>query len=314
MPTTFKTEVNYEWSLSVQQALWDKSTLEVDYVGSSASHLTTSAESNPAVYVPGASTTSNTQNRRLYPQIGSINSILNVLSANYNALQLAYNQQLSHGVFIKSAFTWSKALGVSGAQSEGSNGPRNPFNYRLDYSPLSIDVTNNWVTSFIWKPLASYHFSSAMNALIGGWQLGGIAILRSGAPINLTSGRDNSLTGIGGDTPDVIGSFAITNRSKADKAAHWFNPAAFTQNAIGTFGTLRKNALRGPGYVNVDLNIQKNLKFADRYGVELKTSMYNAFNHTNLSNPTTVLTSANFGKITTATNPRVIEFGIRTTF
>jgi len=314
LPTTFKTEVNYEWSLSLQQALWRKATVEADYVGSSASHLTTSAESNPAVYTPGSSTTANTQARRLYPQIGSINSILNVLSANYHALQLDYNQRVSAGVFIKSAYTWSKALGVSGAQSEGSAGPRDPFHYRRDYSPLSIDVTNNWVTSVIWKPLATSHFRPAVNAFVGGWQLGGISILRSGAPINLTSGRDNSLTGIGGDTPDVVGSYAVTNHSKADKTAHWFKPAAFTQNAIGTFGTLGKNALRGPGYINVDLNIQKNLKFADRYGVELKSSLYNAFNHANLSNPTTTLTSANFGKITTATAPRVVEFGIRMTF
>lgn len=314
LPTTFKTEVNYEWSLSLQQALWKRSTIEVDYVGASDSHLTTSAESNPAVYTPGSSTTSNTQSRRLYPQIGSVNSILNVLSANYNALQVDYNQRMFAGLFIKSAFTWSKALGVSGAQSEGSNGPRDPFHYPIDYSPLSIDVTDNWVNSVIWKPLSTHHFSPGMNALVGGWQVGGIAILRSGTPINLTSGRDNSLTGIGADTPDIIGNFHMANKSKADMTAHWFNPAAFTQNAIGTFGTFGKNGLRGPGYINVDLNLQKNLRFAEKYGVELKCSMYNAFNHANLSNPTTGLTSANFGKITTATAPRVIEFGIRTAF
>lgn len=311
LPTTFKTEANYEWSLSVQQAISRKATLEADYVGSSSSHLTTSAEINPAVYIPGASTTANTQSRRLYPQIGSVNSILNVLSANYNALQLIYNQRAVAGIFIKSSYTWSKALGVTGAEGEGSNGPRDPFNYRLDYAPLSIDRTNNWVTSVIWKPLESEHFGPVLHTLIGGWQLGGISTLRSGAPLDLTSGLDNSLTGVGSDTPDVIGNYHVTNRSKADSATHWFNPAAFKQNAIGTCGTLGVNTLRGPGYINVDLNIQKNFLFAERYGVEFRTSMYNAFNHANLNNPTTVLTSANFGKITTATDPRVIEFGVR---
>jgi Carboxypeptidase regulatory-like domain len=311
LPTTFKTEADYEWSLSLQQAVWRRATFEADYVGSSSSHLTTSAESNPAVYIPGASTTANTQDRRLYPQIGSVNSILNALSSNYNALQVVFSQQAVGGVFIKSAYTWSKALGVTGSEGEGSNGPRDPFNFRLDYGPLSMDLTNNWVTSVIWKPLASQHFGPAVNTLIGGWQLGGISTLRSGLPINLTSGRDNSLTGIGSDTPDVAGSYAIANHSKADSATHWFNPAAFKQNAIGTFGTLGTNALRGPGYINVDLNIQKNFLFAERYGLEFRSSLYNVFNHANLNNPTTVLTSAAFGMITTASDPRVIEFGVR---
>jgi Carboxypeptidase regulatory-like domain len=314
LPTTFKTEADYEWSLSLQQAVWKKATFEANYVGSSSSHLTTSAESNPAVYLPGASTTANTQNRRLYPQIGSVNSILNVLSANYNALQIAFNQQAIEGVFIKSAYTWSKALGVAGSEGEGSNGPRDPLNYRLDYAPLSMNLSSNWVTSAIWKPLASRHFGPAVNALIGGWQLGGISTVHSGQPINLTSGLDNSLTGIGSDTPDVVGNYAIANHSKADAAAHWFNPAAFKQNAIGTFGTLGVNTLRGPGYMNVDLNIQKNFLIAERYGIEFRTSMYNAFNHANLNNPATVLTSASFGQITTATDPRVIEFGVRLSF
>jgi Carboxypeptidase regulatory-like domain len=314
LPTTFKTEGDYQWSLSLQQALWTNAVLETDYVGSAASHLTTSAESNPAVYIPGASTPSNTQSRRIYPQIGSVNSILNVLSANYEALQIVFNQQFTRGIFVKSAYTWSKALGVGGAETEGSNGPRDPFDYRLDYGPSDFDVNQNWVTSVIWQPLEGRGFSPVVKTLIGGWQLGGISTLHSGTPLNLTSGLDNSLTGIGSDTPDVVGNYHIANHSKADQIAHWFNPAAFTQNAIGTFGTLGHNALRNPGYVNVDLNIQKNFMFAEKYGVEFRSSLYNAFNHANLVPPQGTLTSGNFGQILSTTDPRVIEFGLRLKF
>lgn len=314
LPTTLKTEGDYQWSLSLQQALWKNAVIETDYVGSSSSHLTTSAESNPAVYIPGASTPSNTQSRRLYPELGSINSILNVLSSNYNALQVVFNQQFSRGIFVKSAYTWSKALGVGGSENEGSNGPRDPFNYRVDYGPLDFDVTHNWVTSLIWRPLGGREFRPAVKTLIGGWQLGGISILHSGTPLNLSSGLDNSLSAIGADTPDVVGNYHIANRSKSDQIAHWFNPAAFAPNAIGTFGTLGHNALRSPGYVNVDLNIQKNFEFAERYGLEFRSSLYNAFNHPNLDPPVGTLTSGNFGQILSTTDPRVIEFGLRLTF
>ncbi len=314
LPTNAKTEVTYQWSLSLQQTIWRNGVLEADYVGSSSSHLTTSAEVNPAVYIPGISTPRNTQSRRLYPQIGGVNQVQNVLSANYNGLDLVFNQQVAKGIFVKSSYTWSKALGVGGAETEGSNGPRDPFHYRIDYGPTDSDVNQNWVTSLIWKPLDGHDFGAIGNAVIKGWQLGGIAILHSGTPINLTSGRDNSLTGIGADTPDVLGNYSYGKQSRADQIAHWFNPAAFKQNAIGTFGTLGHNALRAPGYVNVDINIQKNFRFREKYGMEFRSSLYNAFNHANLGAPVTSLTSGTFGSILSATDPRVAEFGARLTF
>lgn len=314
LPLTFKTEASYEWSLSLQQAAWKNGTFEADYVGSSSSHLTTSAESNPAVYVPGASTVANMQSRRLSPQIGSVNSILNVLSANYNSLQVVLNQQFTKGIFIKSAYTWSKAMGVGGAQTEGNNGPRDPFNYYLDYGPLDADVRHNWVSSVVWRPLDARTMSTLANALIGGWQIAGITNLHTGLPMTLTSGRDNSLTGIGSDTPDVVGDYHPGSQSRAASVSRWFNQAAFVQNRIGTFGRLGHNALRRPGYVDIDVNLQKNFKITERYGAEFRSSFYNALNHANFGAPTTVLTSANFGRITSSSDPRILEFGLRVVF
>jgi hypothetical protein len=149
---------------------------------------------------------------------------------------------------------------------------------------------------------------------IGGWEIGGISSLQSGTPLTLTSGHDNSLTGIGNDTPDIVGSWNENNGSRADRIAHWFNPAAFTQNATGTFGMLRPNTLRNPGYINFDINLQKNFAITERIGFELRSSFYNAFNHANLNGPGSSLTSGNFGQITSAGNPRVIEFGSRLSF
>lgn len=322
MQVNMKSQVSYQWSLSLQQALWKNGVGEFDYVGSSASHLTTSFEANPAVYIPGStngtpnSTISNTQSRRRYPLIGGINSIGNILSSNYNSFQIALNQQVTHGVFIKSAYTWSKALGVAGAQSEGSNGPRNPNNYRLDYGPLSFDTRHNSVTSFLWQPLDGHKFNPIANQLAAGWQLGGILTMRTGTPFTIVSGQDNSLTGIGQDTADYVPGVSpnISGQVKTNQPL-WFNRDAFGQNAIGTFGQVSRNSFRNPGYVNVDVNIQKNFRIAERYGVEFRSSLYNAFNHANLGGPNANRSSANFGKITTVANdPRVVEFGLRISY
>ncbi len=315
----FKTEADYEWSLSLQQQLWKNAVLEADYVGSSSSHLVTSLESNAAHYIPGSSTVSNTQARRGDPEIGSINTIAGALSSNYNGLQVVFSQQLIHGVTLKSAYTWAKTLGVTGCETEGCSGPRDPYDYSLDYGPLSFDVNQNWVTSFLWQPYEGKTLrSAALRNTLGNWQLGGILTVQSGMPLGLLSGLDNSFTGINGDTPDIVGTWGSWNisgnRSKADEIQQWFNPAAFKANAVGTFGQLSQGALRDPGMINFDLNIQKNFQFTERYRFEFRSSLYNAFNHTNLGPPVNTLTSSNFGAIQSALNPRVIEFGARLVF
>jgi hypothetical protein len=206
-------------------------------------------------------------------------------------------------------------MGVDVNEQAGSEGPRDPFDYNLSYSPLTFDITDNWVSSFFWQPLGGYNFnSSLLKTALGGWQLGGIATLHTGLPLNLYSGFDNSFSGIGEDTPDVIGNYNLPNQSRANQIKHWFNTAAFRPNAIGTFGTLGNNALRSPGYWDVDLDVQKDFKFQDRYTLESRVSLYNAFNHANLDAPVNTLTSQQFGQILGASNPRVMELSLRLVF
>src|SRR5262249_13333485 len=247
----FKTQLNYQWSLSLQRAVSGEAVIELNYVASSSSHMTTSAEANPAVYIAGQSTISNTQSRRLYPQFGNINNYLSDLSANYNSVQIVFNKRYSKGFTLLGSYTFSKALGIGSASAggEGSNGPRNPSNYRLDYGPLGLDRTHNFVTSLLWDlPWARRGGPRGRRVAIGGWQLSGIASAISGAPLTVRAGRDNSLTGIGGDTADLLGNRQLPGgRSKQNQLAAWFNTAAFAQNAAGTFGTTGIGRLRGPG-------------------------------------------------------------------
>lgn len=312
----FKTETANEWSFSVEQQLWRNALLEVNYVGSGSSHMTTSVNINPAVYIPGASTLANTQARRIDPQIGPINTIGDILSANYNALQISFIQRYSHGVTVQSYYTYSKALGITGAESEGSNGPRDPFDYELDYGPLTYDLTHNWVNSFLWQP--PEYLKSAnryVHALANGWGLTGILTVQSGPPLSLTSGVDNSFTNIGSDTPDQVGAWQVSGgRSKAQEIQEWFNPSAFVPNAIGTFGTVGTDSLRSPGLWNLDAAAIRNFTLHEGFHLEFRASFYNIFNHANLGAPVSTLTSPAFGQILTTTTPRNIEFSLRLTF
>jgi len=314
----FKTQQDYQWSFSIQQAVGNNAVVELNYVGSSSSHMFTTAEGNPAVYIPGQSTVANTQARRRDPQIGLINNTLDVLSANYNSAQIVFNKRYSKGFTILGSYTFSKALGIGSASvGAGSNGPRDPNNFRLDYGPLSLNRTHNFVTSALFDVPWGKKGSPAWEQwTIGGWQLSGIVNAISGAPLTVGSGLDNSLTGIGSDTADLVGNWSLASgRSKQDRMAEWFNTGAFKTNAIGTFGTTGINWLYGPGSWNTDMAAAKNFKLTESKRLEFRSSFYNLFNHPNLGNPNTTVTNAAFGKITTMSNsPRVIELSLKFAF
>jgi hypothetical protein len=152
---------------------------------------------------------------------------------------------------------------------------------------------------------------------VGGWQLNGILVLQTGAPLTATTGFDNSFSGIGGDRVDVVGNPSLpSGRSHFDAVRKWFNTAAFTANAPGTFGTLGRNTLVGPGYADLDFSIFKAfpMPFSERHKVEFRAEFFNALNRVNFGNPTTTFSSSLFGQITSAQDPRILQFSLRYSF
>lgn len=312
----FKTQSDYQWSLSLQQAISKSAVLELNYVGSSSTHMFSSVEANYARYVPGASTIANTQSRRLLPNIGAINNAVSVFNSNYNALQVVANQRFSRGFTVLGSYTWSKAMGVNASVGEGSNGPRNPLDYKSEYGPLSLDRTHNFIVSALWDlPFGRTGSARWKQLLIGGWQLSGIGNAITGAPLTVRAGRDNSLTGIGGDTADVVSDWRLASgRSTQEKLSAWFNTSAFRPNAEGTFGNTGIGIIRGPGNWNIDLSTRKQFRIVENHNLELRASFYNVMNHANLGNPNTTQNNTIFGRITTASSPRVGEVALRYSF
>jgi hypothetical protein len=164
-------------------------------------------------------------------------------------------------------------------------------------------------------------------AFINGWQANGIVKVQTGLPITITSGVDNSISGVGNDYADFVPGVNPARPAGASKIKEWFNPAAFAKNAVGTFGDVPRNYLRGPGYADVDLSVFKDFAQEHRIHGRLQAEAYTAFNHTNLANPTTSVSSGTFGQITGTTSstgsvniasvagsPRVYQFGAKIIF
>src|SRR5205823_1095102 len=119
-------------------------------------------------------------------------------------------------------------------------------------------------------------------------------------------------SGVNSDNADQIGDPA--RPAGLNQLAQWFNIAAFGPNTIGTFGNSGRNAMRGPGLVSFDLSLFKRLKIGERLVYELRGEFFNVMNHANFNNPTANLSNANFGRILSAGDPRVIQFAMKLTF
>jgi hypothetical protein len=89
--------------------------------------------------------------------------------------------------------------------------------------------------------------------------------------------------------------------------------------SLATYGTFSRNALRGPGIVNVDLTLSKTTAITERVKLEIRGEFFNIFNHAEFANPDTNITSPTFGQILNTgvpndPRPRIIQLAGRVTF
>jgi hypothetical protein len=148
-----------------------------------------------------------------------------------------------------------------------------------------------------------------------------LARLATGTPIKITSGPDNSLTGEGQDRPNVVPGVPLYMSSMGPNL-QYINPAAFTQNAPGTFGNLGRAVLNYPGLIQVDLALSRSFSLREHLKLEARGEAFNVINHTNLiaysANAyvglSTALNSKTFGRITNAGDPRILQFALKLLF
>src|SRR5262249_33468877 len=132
----------------------------------------------------------------------------------------------------------------------------------------------------------------------------------TGFPYTPTSGIDNSLTGVGQDRPNVNGNPYV----KDTHSLVWVTPSAFQANATGTFGIAGYNSLIGPRYFGLDANLSRRFHITERHQFQLRFEFFNLLNHTNFSNPVSNFNSANFGRIQSSGDPRILQFAAKYMF
>ena len=306
----------HQWNLTVEQAMPASLLARIAYQGAAGRRLFHAAELNPALYGPGADRT-NTDRRRPRPEFTQITFSGTYGYSNYHAVVLSLERRFSSGLTFLFGYSWQKTLDLLSNTAFEGNGNTHPYDrIKNDYAVSNFDRTGRFVGSFNYA-LPSPMTSGVLKHIVNGWQTNGIITLQTGAPLTISTGVDNSLSGIGQDRVDIVGDPQLSdNRSRGEKILRWFNTDAFRENALGTFGTLGRNTERGPGFASVDFSVFKGfaMPFKESHKLEFRGEFFNLLNSVNLSNPNTSRASSLFGRITSAGDPRILQFGLRYSF
>ncbi len=302
------------WNLTLERQFAGDWVGRISYSGNKGTYLASGAlgfrESNPAVYYPGASTSANIQQRRLYPQFGSVGLFSSDNNSHYNAMKLNVEKRFSHGLSVLANYTWSHMI-----DDYGPGGTTNPFNRRFDYGTSNDDIPHLLHYSAVWRT-PDTRLRGVAGAFVNGWGLTGVGTWRSGFPFSVSSGVDNSFSGVGADRADYIGGPATldSGRSHGAMITQYFNTSVFVKNALGTFGNSGKNILRAPRFFGTDVGLLKSNRITERVSTQFRAEFFNVFNHVNFNGPSANLSSASFGQITSAGDPRILQLALKLQF
>jgi hypothetical protein len=226
------------WSLTLERQAGSDWVFRGAYIANKGTYYFGAAENsreiNPAIYVPGNSTVGNTQARRVYQNFSRIGHYESGNNTSYQSFQLNAEKRLRRGLSVLANYTFSKKT--------DDYGWVNPFNRRFDHALSGEDVPHNFRFSNIWQiPHGRLH--GAAGKLLNGWAVNSIITWQSGFPFSISSGRDNSFTGVNRDRADFLGGKADlgSRRPHGEMIAQYFDISKFTANAVGTFGNSGRN-------------------------------------------------------------------------
>jgi carboxypeptidase family protein/TonB-dependent receptor-like protein len=306
------------WNFNVERQLGDKIVVEVAYVGSKGTKLLTARDINqpqPSVLPPGLPFVP-----RPDPRFDDIDLLESRANSNYNALQMRFQQRLTRGFSALASYTWSKSIDDASnffSSAGDPNFPQNSYNVAAERGRSNFDVSHRLSVSYSYE-LPFKHADGVAGKLANGWETFGIVTLQTGRPFTVAllsdidnSGTGRSILGFGAnDRPNLVGNTELSNPS----TSQWFNTAAFAFPARGTFGNAGRNILEGPGFESVNASLVKNTRFSERVNLQFRAEAFNLFNHPNFNLPDNFLGSPTFGRITSARDPRHIQFGLKLLF
>jgi Carboxypeptidase regulatory-like domain/TonB-dependent Receptor Plug Domain len=336
------------WNMNIQRQLTKSLALTVGYVGSSGVHLAHPiADVNE---VPPSLVTWNGTNL-IFPvpakgqKIQKINPNFGLISeenwdghSSYDALQANLVQRPIRGLTYQLAYVWSKSIDngsstfTEGGESANSAAGSYAFDPQINRGVSDFNTPQHFVANFLYDiPVPSAVAAHRLaNALIGGWQIGGIYTRQSGEPFTLKIGSDEADTGntdaatiTGAERPNYVNAPGCSPDAVTSNISSYIKTQCFAFPAPGVLGNLGRNTLRMPVFNDLDFSVFKNQNvWGEKLKAQFRVEIYNILNNVNMQATTLTIfdgsgnLNTNVGQLLgpTANTARQIQFGLKLLF
>ena len=311
-----------QWNVGVQRQLYARGAIDISYVGSRGDVLIQPVNINqpqPADVVR----LSSINLARPYLGFGNITMRQTTARARYNGLLVNFRHDAGRAGLLQVAYTLSRNMTDASNDRDTVDLPQNPLDLGAEYAIARTDRTHVFNANYVYELPFFKDSHGLLRQVLGGWEVSGITTFQSGPPISrVVNGQTNgSRRGI--RVNQISDPFASLP-ANVPGGVYWFNPAAFAPPPDGTYGTTGRAIFRLPGRNQWDITLSKNWYPTEKTRLQFRADMINAFNHTQfdpagiqnvctvgVAEATCANSTARFGQITQARNPRQVELGLK---
>ena len=307
------TQYASQWFIDIQRELPENTVWIIGYQGSSTHFMQYRFDINN----PGPHPTIPARRRRLRPERTGVTLGEPGANASYNALVTRLEKRFSKGITFLTSYTWSHNIDNNTQFLDtGLFNVANHYDRGAERASANIDMTQSFTSSFTWQlPFGKNrafgaNWGGAADAILGGWQIGGLVSLRTGFPFEVTFPGDPQNSGTT-NRGNRVGSGVLSNPT----IDNWFDQSAFVVSEPGIYGTTGRNPLRGPGGKNFDFMLGKRFRMPwEGHTVQFRFEAFNFTNTPQFGQPNGGMLRAATGTINRAGEPRRIQFGLKYLF
>ena len=323
-----------QWNLAIQKQVGPNWIASASYIGSQTAHLWTIKQLNPAVFLglgpctlagvqyAACSTTANTDQRRVFsllnPAAADAYSFINEVdqggTGSYQGLLLSLQRRAAKGITLNTNYTWSHCIAditFADFNTASDGAYTNVNNRRADRGNCIATGQDRRHLFNVTAVAETPRFgNNTLRMLATGWRFSPLVRISSGRPLTVTSGTDIALIGTANQRPNQV----LADPYLEKGGLKYLNPAAFTNAAPGSLGNVGVGSVVGPKTWQFDASLSRTFAIKEAQRIEVRAEAFNLTNSFRRNNPGTGLNSNTFGQVTSALDPRIMQFALKYVF
>ena len=231
-------------------------------------------------------------------------------TGSYNGMILSVQRRATRGVTVSANYTWSHCITDPAGETVviGTSSNTGWINRSLERGNCALAATDRRHVFNLSGVASTPQFSNGrLRAVASGWRFSPIFKILTGRYLNITTSQDRALDA----TPNQKVNQVLPNPFGDKSISNYLNPAAFTVPALGTLGAIGRNSIVGPGTWQFDAALSRTFQIREAQKLEFRAEAFNVTNSFKMTNPTTNLSSNLFGQVTSARDPRIMQFALK---